>query len=198
MDKIKCFRLVLTDELTPDGKKKHKINYMAFTENPAIEETWIAMKDESHKVKFEAINEEKRIVMGPYMVADKPILRMNPKTKEPFFVVMDAENIEKIMFDIYNEGYHKNINENHSSTELDGICMFQSWIINRALGINPPTAWSDLADGSAMGVWKVNNESVWADIKAGKFTGPSIEGFLKLVPVEDITEDELDEILGAV
>lgn len=198
MDKIKCFRLVLTDELTPDGKKKHKINYMAFTANPAIEEMWIAMKDENYKVEFETISDEKRIVMSPYMIADKPILRINPKTKEPFFVVLDAENIEKIMFDIYNNDYHKNIDENHKEKDLSDICMFQSWIINRGLGINPPTAWSDLPDGSAMGVWKVNNESVWKEIKSGTFKGVSIEGFLKLEPIEDITEDELSEILEAV
>lgn len=197
MDKIKCFRLVLTDELTPDGKKKHKINYMAFTASPAIEEMWIAMNGESQEVKFETISEEKRIVMSPYMIADKPILRMHPKTKEPFFVVLDAENIEKIMFDIYNNDYHKNIDDNHKEKDLSGICMFQSWIINRALGINPPTAWSDLADGSAMGVWKVNNESVWKEIKAGTFKGVSIEGFLKLEEMEDITEDELTEILDS-
>lgn len=196
MDKIKCFRLVLTDELTPDGKKKHKINYMAFTNSPAIEETWIAMKDDTHKVEFETINEEKRIVMSPYMIADKPILRLHPETKEPFFVVLDAENIEKIMFDIYNNDYHKNIDENHKEKELSGICMFQSWIVNRSLGINPPTKWADIADGSAIGVWKINNESVWQEIKAGTFKGVSIEGFLKLEPIEDITEDELTEILN--
>lgn len=198
MDKIKCFRLVLTDELTPDGKKKHKINYMAFTQSPAIEELWVAMKGEEYVIKFETMSEEKRIVMSPYMIADKPILRIHPKTKEPFFVVLDAENIEKIMFDIYNNDYHKNIDENHTDKDLSGICMFQSWIINRAEGINPPTRWADLPDGSAMGAWKVNNESVWADIKAGKFKGVSIEGFLKLEEIEDVNDDELEEILGAV
>lgn len=195
MDKLKIFDLVLTDEVLPNGKKKYKVNFIAFTPDPAIEESWIAMANESLTVKFEAIDEEKRIVMGPYMVADKPILRLHPKTKEPFLVKMTADTIDKIMFQIFDEGYQKNSNDNHTDVMLDGITLYQSWAINRALGINPPTNWPDLTDGSAMGVWKVNNESVWADIKAGKYTGPSIEGYLKLVEVKEITEEDLNELL---
>ena len=195
MDKMKIFDLVLSDEVLPNGKKKYKVNFIAFTPDPAIEETWIAMAKETFDVKFEAIDEEKHIVIGPYMVADRPILRLHPKTGEPFLVKMTADTIEKIMFQIFDEGYQKNNNDNHTDKTLDGITLYQSWIINRSLGITPPTKWPDLTDGSAMGVWKVNNESVWKDIKDGKYTGPSIEGYLKLNEVKELTETELNELL---
>ena len=177
---MKAYRLVLTYTLNPDGTRKHKIDRVAFVGSPAIEETWLALKDEPLKVKFEAVSEEKQIVMGPLMVADKPILRIDPKTKEPFIVTVDAENIEAILLDMAKNGYNNNINSEHTTTELEGICMYQAWIINRELGINPPKAWPDLVDGSAMGVWKVENEVAWSKVKDGTYTGPSIEGFLKL------------------
>lgn len=45
------------------------------------------------------------------------------------------------------------------------------------MGINTPKGFEKLADGSWFGFYKIENESVWSDVKNGVFKGVSVEGF---------------------
>lgn len=59
--------------------------------------------------------------------------------------------------------------------------MFESYIIDKARGINPPIGYEDVTDGSWFGSFKVENEEVWENRKA--FTGFSVEGLFGMKPV---------------
>ena len=57
------------------------IQAISLVEAPAIEENWVAL---SEQVQFKAQDQEKRIVMGPALIPDKPIYRR--KGEEEFHI----------------------------------------------------------------------------------------------------------------
>ena len=64
----------------------------------------------------------------------------------------------------------------HDPSQLvDGVYMFESFIIN-SQRMPAPEGFEDLPDGSWFGSYKVDNEAVWNEIKAGTFKGFSVEG----------------------
>jgi hypothetical protein len=119
------------------------------------------------------------------MLADVPIYREDA-TYGQYYVVFDKDTIRKIVQKYFKQGNQHNVNAFHN-TELDGVFMFESYIIDKSRGINPPIGYEDVTDGSWFGSFKVENEQVWENRKA--FTGFSVEGLFGMKPTT--TELEL-------
>lgn len=189
---LPIYKLVITDD------DNIEVNYVAIVDEPATQ-SYAAFfsKDEPIEHKFQVLNEEKRFAMGALMVANKPIYRRNEDGSE-YFVVLDPENIEKAMVKFYQKGYQNNVNLMHDSKKpVEGMTLFQHFIINKELGISTPKNFEKLPDGSSFGIFKVNNDEVWEMIKANKF-GFSIEGMFKQEPIIMVTEEEADAVMGAL
>ena len=174
-------------------------DYTALVDKPATGEIWQAFnKQPEYKYQFTVQSEEKRIVMGALMVADLPILRKNPDGSE-FLVVFDAANIDLALQKVAKLGFAKNVNEMHDpNKKVADIFMYQQWIINKEMGINVPKGFNELPDGSAFGVFKVNNDQVWQDIKAGKFQGFSIEGKFIQEPLPEPSDEDINSMVDAL
>jgi len=138
--------------------------------------------------KFRIENPEQRIVSGPLMIADLPIYRRDEEGE--YYVVFSAEEIKKIVQRFFKKGYQAKVNIEHGKP-VDGVFMFESYIIDRERGINPPTGFEDIANGSWFGSFKVENEMIWQQVKEGTFKGFSVEGIFKYEKTnETITQDE--------
>ena len=174
-------------------------DYTALVDKPATGEIWQAFnKQPEYKYQFTVQSEEKRIVMGALMVADLPILRKNPDGSE-FLVVFDAANIDLALQKVAKLGFAKNVNEMHDpNKKVADIFMYQQWIINKEMGINVPKGFNELPDGSAFGVFKVNNDQVWQDIKSGKFQGFSIEGKFIQEPLPEPSDEDINSMVDAL
>lgn len=159
------------DELT-EG-----VQYVSLVDLPAIEKPFQAF-DKQTKQRFRETNEQ-RVLSGPLMLADVPIFRED-STYGQYYVVFDKPTIRKIVQKYFKQGNQHNVNAFHN-TELDGVFMFESYIIDKARGINPPIGYEDVTDGSWFGSFKVENEEVWENRKA--FTGFSVEGLFGMKPV---------------
>jgi hypothetical protein len=59
---------------------------------------------------------------------------------------------------------------------VEGVTMFESWIVDEKRGIKPMKGFEDVKDGSWFGSFKVENEDVWELVKEGKLKGFSVEG----------------------
>jgi len=128
-------------------------------------------------VKFEITNEEQHIISGPLMLADTPIYRDNKKFGE-HYVTFSPETIKDIAIKFSKKGYQKNVNLMHDSNmQVDGLVMFESFIVDKARGILPMAGYEDAKDGSWFGSFYVENEQVWKLIKEGKVKGFSVEGY---------------------
>jgi hypothetical protein len=126
---------------------------------------------------FAIQSEDKHIISGPLMLADEPIYRNNSKFGE-HYVIFKPETIKDISIKFAKKGYQQNVNLMHDSDmRLDGLVMFESFIVDRSRGILPMEGFEDAKDGSWFGSFYVENPQAWQLIKEGKVKGFSVEGF---------------------
>ena len=126
---------------------------------------------------FAIQNEEQHIISGPLMLADTPIYRSNSKFGE-HYVTFSPETIKDIAIKFSKKGYQKNVNLMHDANmQVEGLVMFESFIVDKARGILPMAGYEDAKDGSWFGSFYVENEQVWNLIKEGKVKGFSVEGY---------------------
>ena len=138
--------------------------------------------------QFNIQNPEQRIVTGALMIADLPIYRRD--ADEEYYVTFSAAEIKKIVQRFFKKGYQSRVNVEHS-TPVDGVFMFESYIIDREKGIMPPNGFEEVSDGSWFGSFKVENEKIWEEVKAGTFKGFSVEGLFRYKKTNKvITEEE--------
>lgn len=119
-------------------------------------------------------DDERHIVSGPALVPNMPIYR-HDQTGE-YYVTFTKQAIENMV-----QKYHQNVRANNSSfdhdgTLLNGVTMFESYIVDRSRGNQPNANYPKLQDGTWFVSFKVTNPEVWAAIKSGHFTGFSVEG----------------------
>lgn len=168
------------------------VDYVALTDMPAIERNFQAF---NQKQRFQQT--DKRVISGALMLADTPIYRNDPKMGE-YMVVFDRDTIYKIVQKFFKQGATANVNAYHK-TPIEGVFMFESYIIDRQRGINPPKGFEDVPDGSWFGSYKVENDAVWNEfISTGKFKGFSVEGMFGMEKVEDAIEVELQALEKAI
>jgi hypothetical protein len=138
--------------------------------------------------KFVA-NEEKRVVTGPLMIPEIPIYRRDEGGE--FYVVFGRDTIYQIAQKFMKELRNDKVNQMHQPDQkVEGVYMFESFIINSERGINTPKGFEHLPDGTWFGSYKIDNDEVWQQVKDGTFNGFSVEGFFEM-NMERVTDDAL-------
>jgi hypothetical protein len=195
---------LLTMDFNPEVDEG--VNFIALVERPAIQRGFLAFSAaQSQPMAFAITSEDRHIVTGPLMLADTPIYRRQSIGGGPvkeFYATVSPPVIERVAQNFYALGYHKNVNAEHDPTrQIDGVVMFESFINDSARGIAPPKGFEDAPEGSWFGSFVIDNPEVWQQVKAGTFTGFSVEGFFHLLQTPDPYEAamaELQEILKNV
>lgn len=170
------------------------VNYVALVDSPATERNWFAFKE---SMRFK-VDPSRRIITGALMIADLPIYRRNENMGE-FYVVFDKQQIEKIAQKFFKQGNTSNVNIMHDAKQIvDGVYMFESFIVDSSRGIKVPDGFDGITEGSWIGSYKVDNDTVWNEILKGDFKGFSVEGMfdmeLETVSVEDEIISLIDDI----
>jgi len=184
---MRIVELILDDQQMASG-----IDAISIVEAPAIESNFIALK--SHEIKFAQVDAEKRILMGPVLIPDKPIYRkqvMNGEMQE-FYVYFSKNTVSRASQMFLMKGNQGKATLEHDMA-LQGICMVESWIKedmekdkSAIYGMNDPI-------GTWMGCLKVTNDEIWNDyVKTGRVKGFSIEGYFadKSMPMSKVQTDE--------
>jgi len=180
-------------ELFIDDENEYSgIDAISVVENPAIEEDFVALKNQEFKLA--EVDAEKRILMGPALIPNKPIYRKN-EDKE-YYIYFSKNTVKKASELFLMRGKQNNSTFEHQ-TPLQGMSVVESWLVeddkqdkSRKYGLDVPV-------GTWMVSMKVNNEEVWQEVKAGKIKGFSIEGYFadKIESPQDKSiKDELAEI----
>lgn len=191
----KVFYINIDDELTG-------INAISLVESPAVEKDFLCFSKEKETVKLNFDN-AKRVISGVVCLADTPIYRYNERYGE-YYVVFSKETIQKMVEKFAKMDLFKSVNLQHDDTKfVDGIYMFESYIINKERGINP-VEFSDIPDGSWIASYKVENDELWGEIINGnKLNGFSLQGLFELEekfteqkPVEETFDEWLEKQLN--
>jgi hypothetical protein len=110
------------------------------------------------------------------MLADELIYRNN-ETMGEHYVKFSAETIKQIAIKFYKKKYQANVNLMHDSNkQVEGVTMFESWIVDKSRGVKALEGFEDVADGSWFGSFYVENNEVWEMVKNGTYKGFSVEG----------------------
>lgn len=156
--------------------------------------------DKKEKFNFKA-DTEKRIISGPAMIANLPILRRRKDGSE-YYVMFKPETIKSIVEKFFKNQYSNNFNIMHRKNILaEGVYLIESMLIDSDRGIKTPLGFDELSEGSWFISCKVDNDKVWDDyIKTGIFSGYSVEGefIQKKVSHANKQLDDILEILNQV
>ena len=163
------------------------IEAISIVENPAIDEDFVALK--SDEVKLAEVNKDKKILMGPLLIPNKPIYRNNEEQGD-YYIYFSRDTVEKASQLYLQKGNQNNSTLEHQH-ELNGLTLVESWIVedkkhdkSAKYGMNVPL-------GTWMGAVKVNNDDVWNEyVKTGKVKGFSIEGYFADKAEEPKQQDE--------
>ena len=123
-----------------------------------------------------ALNVDEQIVVGPLMIPDKLILRIDEEG-EPYYVFFSKETIQKIAGKMMKNKLLDKMNVEHNPDRpVDGY-MMETWIVSDPLKDKSNTYGFEVPEGTWMGMYKVENEDVWDLVKDQQLKGFSIEGW---------------------
>ncbi len=171
---IQLFELVVEDD-----DKEAGVFANSFVKSPAIERDFVFFNKQG-EIKFQAIDNEKRLVAGPLLIPGKKIARMDEELGF-YNVFFTAETIEKIARKFMKNKYNGEVTVEHDR-KVNDVYLTESWLVEQSSKDKSNLYGFTLPKGSWFGIYKVDNEKVWQDVKDGKYSGFSIEGIFDHKP----------------
>lgn len=164
------------------------VKIMSLVDAPAVGVNYLMYSEDDKMMARYSTMDEKHILNGVALIPDYPVLRKTPNG-EAFYNVFTKEAIERVVERFFAERNNTSVNLNHAKN-VEGCVIFESYIINREKGI-APAEFSDMPDGTWIISMKINDLSLWNDIKEGKYNGFSIEGIFTVstTPKKEVISD---------
>jgi hypothetical protein len=166
----KTYKMFIDEEDQESG-----VFAISLVENPAIESNWVYLS-KHYKIELAAANADKQLLIGPVLIPNKEIPRIDQETGEEYNIVFDEAVIEKAAQLFLQRQYNNSSTLEHNAP-LSDISFVESWIVadpnadkTNAYGLSyPKGTWVVMA--------KVNNMDIWDNfVKTGKVAGFSLEG----------------------
>ena len=130
----------------------------------------------SLRFSFSIRDEDKRIVAGPLMTPNKMILRREGNG-EPYYVFFSKDTIRRIQERFNKSGYQNVTDIDHDGQIKTDNILLEQWLVeSRVHDKSRYYGFDNLPLGTWFGVYKVNDDQTWEDIKSGKIRGFSIAG----------------------
>jgi hypothetical protein len=167
------------------------VDEIAFVEDPAIQELWVAMANEITKLLLS--EDDKMIVTGPALVPDKLIYRVHPKTGQEYYIRFSEETIQAIVQRYFTQNKQINFNlEHNKENDVQGV-IIESWIVKDPnMDQSVSMGFKNLKKGTWMISVKVEDQKFWNEyVKTGQVRGFSIEGAFAQSLAEAMAKQEL-------
>jgi hypothetical protein len=161
---LPLFNITLDDFV--DGMYK-----ISLVDKPAIEENFLYFSEQEAPV-LEFANDEKKEVVGPIMIPNKPILRYSAE-KGHYNVQFTQEIIEEIMYKYSKDGLWNSFGINHSYDTQD-VVMLEVWMKESDNDKSKDYGY-DLPNGTVFVKTKIESDELFKAIKDGEVNGFSIE-----------------------
>jgi hypothetical protein len=151
------------------------IEAISVVESPAIEEDFIALKNED-KIRLAEVSKEKRLLIGGALIPDRPIYRKNGDHE--FYIYFSKETVAKASQMFLQAGNQGQATMEHATEKLEGMTVVESWIIEDEVQDKSRKYGLDLPIGTWMISIKCTNDDIWNNyVKKNKVKGFSIEGY---------------------
>ena len=148
---------------------------ISLVESPAIEANWITLSKQL-KIELATADTEKRILLGPVLIPNKLIPRLDEQTGEEYDIQFDEAVIEKAA-QLYMMRQHNNDATLEHAESIDDLSVVESWIVDDPKKDKQAVYGLSYPKGTWMVMMKVNNPTIWEDyVKNGVVKGFSLEG----------------------
>ena len=200
IEDLQLFELVVEEE--DDG-----VFANSFVEEPAMERDFVFFNKQK-EVEFQAIDTEKRLVAGPLLIPNKKIIRMDEELGM-YNVFFKPETIEIIARQFMKNKYGDVVTLEHGK-KTSGVYLTELWLVEQSSKDKSNLYGYTLPKGTLFGIYKVDNDKVWEDVKAGKYKGFSIEGLFEhkastmkssqlfTKDINDLNDNEADVLLSYI
>lgn len=161
------------------------VDINSFVDAPAHMRSFELYDKNGKKITF-AVDEEKRIVTGVFIMADFLIYR-NDKQLGEHYVKFSPETIWQIRNKFFKNGFNVNTNVQHA-TMVQGAILVDSFIVHstdpRFPKVPEILSKQKVNDGSWVGSYYIENEILWQECKRGTFKGFSVEGYFDKIETQ--------------
>ena len=184
---MRLFELFIEDEDVDE------IFAVSLVETPAIESDFVFFDKE--KVEFQSVNKEERLVMGPILIPNKKILRVDA-LGQPYEVFFKPETVKRLSQMYLQRKYQDSATLEHED-KIEDVTLVESWIAESYESDKSKLYGLTVPKGTWMGTFKIDNEEIWDEyVKTGKVKGFSIEGMFSQRLSEFASVEVDDDILG--
>ncbi len=173
----------------PDNKDEG-VYALSCVENPAMQDMWVKLKEHPKQIQFEAVDDEKRLLLGAALIPNKRILRRN-KQGEEFEIFFDEATIEKVAHSFIKNGFQRNSTIDHD-VKLEGVSVVETWVVQDPQNDKSNAYGKEYEKGTWVSMMHVENDDAWQDAKEGKINGFSIDGLFGLKEIE-LKQVEMDK-----
>ena len=204
---MKLFELIIGE----DQEEIDEVFKISLVETPAIESNFVFFDKE--ELQFAKIDEEQRMVMGPLLIPDKKILRVDGQG-QPYEIFFSKKTVKELAQNYLKQKYTDQANIEHE-TDVNGVTLVESWVVESAEKDKSKLYGLTVPVGTWMGSFYIENDEVWNDfVKTGKVKGFSVEGLfthldrteqdfgywsdLFTKDIEDLSENESEYVLSKI
>lgn len=165
---------------------------IALVENPAIETDFIFLSKQDQPIQL-SLQEEKRMIYSPVLIPDKVIPRVSD-SGENYEIFFSGETIEEIAKDymLKKVTLGEWNSEHNEDQKLEGVDVVENWIVENPLNDKAAELGFDVPSKTWMQGTYISSDKVWADIKAGKYKGVSVEADMN----HELTKLKADKMKG--
>lgn len=163
---------------------------VSLVEDPAVEVSFITFNKDKQQLKF-AVDKSHRTVSGIALRADYPIYRIDESGQE-YYIIFTKEVIEQLVKKYSKEQLQNKVSINHDGKQINGVYMYESFIINKERGICPKE-FEDIEDGSWIASYYIADDQLWEDLQNGNLSGFSVEVALELT-TEQLTYNNKNKL----
>ncbi len=196
---MKLYELQIEDEMD-------EVFAISLVESPAIESDFVYFDKEV--VQFAKVDTEQRMVLGPILIPDKKILRIDGEG-QPYHVFFAKDTVKKLAQNYLMKKYTDSATLEHDK-KIKGVHLVESWVKDGKLDKSNNYGLS-LPEGTWVGMFKIEDDKIWNEyVKDGKVKGFSIEGLFshKLIKasqeaildkqISELSDNEVKVLLGQI
>ena len=200
LEELELYELTLEED--SDGVFANSL-----VESPAIERDFVFFNKQK-EIEFQSIDEEKRLVAGPILIPNKKIPRMDNELGL-YNVFFSEKTVEDIARKFMKNKFNDEVTVEHDE-KVNGVYLTESWIIEQSTKDKSNLYGYTLPRGTWFGIYRIDNEQVWQDVKAGKYKGFSVEAIVNhkksnqklsqlfTKDIEELNENESEVILSYI
>lgn len=163
---------------------------LSVVENPAMQDMWIALREQPQTIELAQVDEEKRLLLGAALIPNKKIYR-NIDGHE-FYITFSEQTIEKLAHNFFKNQMNNNSSLEHE-VKLDGMSVVEGWTVQDPNNDKSNAFGKTYEKGTWVTMMKVDNDEMWGKVKSGEIKGFSIDALLALEEINLKTEIEMTE-----